>query len=469
MAPRILARLVYTCLLVAATLYAFRIATTTNFNVHPDEVNHADGYCYYESHWLTPPLNAPGLRYSPYGMSRLHEEEVVYLLFGKAAWLLRPVIEPFFQPQLAPTVSVSSERNRLFLPMVSAPNYCFLAYRTYRLLNVALLIGTLAMLFGIAFKGKGLYRRWAASLGLLLLSIPQALYLYGYANSDAWGLSLSCLLLMTVLANDDPARWRWRDLLWLGLLTGLILLSKRPFWLAIPLAYLILTVKGMTFWREDRAALLKRLLLIGALTLALITPMKILYRLSQGDYAEGIRAMRELNARADLRPSSTTYPGHLLAEHGYPFSTVWANPAWMRESLQSLYGVFGYWAHSAPTWVYISAALLILLGMACTVVDFIRRPTAYSRLARLMLLTMPLLIIANGVASMLYSWLFTYQPQGRFLLPALLPLAILVGGATEDEPRWLRVVRAMIWLLLLTVSFYTLWGALLTSPTWSQG
>lgn len=461
--------LLYTCLILAATLYVFRIAVTTPFDVHPDEVNHADAYCYYESHWWPPPLNADGLRYSPYGMSRLHEEEVVYVIFGKVALLLRPLVEPFFHTELAPAVSVPSTPARLFLPRITAPSFCFVAYHTYRLLNVALLAVMLAMLFGVALWGKGLLRRWSANLGLLILAIPQAVYLYGYANSDGWGLAISCLLLLTSLSYDDSVRWRWRDVLWLGLLTGLVLLSKRTFWLVLPLAYLIMAIKGINFWRADRAGLIKRLLLVGALALVLIAPMKIVYPLSQGDYRAGILAMREQRARADIRPSSSTYPGYQLAPKGYPFHTVWADSTWWRDSFMSAYAVFGYWSHAAPLWVYSSAGLLLLLGAGCTVIDFTRRRAAYSLLARVALLAAPFLIAAILISSLLYSWLFDFQPQGRYLLPAILPLAVLVGGAAEDEPRWLRIVRSLIWLPLLAISFTTLWNALLSMPTWQQG
>ena len=458
--PRPLYYLLCSLLIAAATFITFRVAATTAFDVHPDEVNHADGFCYYETAWWPPPLGAEGIRYSPYGMSRLHEEEIIYVIFGKLAALLRPVVEPLFAP---PEVTPTNAPNRLYLPTVGAPDYCFVAYHTYRMINVVLLIPTLIMLFWL-----GRRFRWAMSLALLILAIPQALYIFAYDNSDAWGLFLSGVMLLTALIYHERARLTWRDALWFGLLTGLMFLSKRTFWLTIGITYLILAHKGYLLWQNDRAKLrpLLRIWLpiVLLLTFVLILPMKIIYPLSQGDYAAGVFEMRERNARGDLRPSNPTYPGYLLMDDGVPFSYVWSDLVWWRASYESFYGVFGYWQHYARPEIYVGAGVLLLLGAALTYIDWARRRAAYASLTRLMLLIAPAAILAMIVASLLYSWVFDYQPQGRYLLPALLPLALLVGGAVDDEPHWLRAGRWLIWVLLLGMSFYTLWHYMLVAP-----
>ncbi len=453
-------------LIAAATALTLRVAATTKFDVHPDEVNHADGYCYYETEWWPPPLGAEGIRYSPYGMSRLHEEEIIYVVFGKLAALLRPVVEPLFEPDPLPPREWSSH---MYLPWVGALDYCFLAYHTYRVINVALLAPTLAFLWWLGHRSRLPMRHWLANLALLIPAIPQALYIYAYANSDAWGLSLSVVMLATALHFHGRARLGWRAALWFGFLTGLMLLTKRTFWLTIGITYLILAHRLYQCWHHDRPEAIhfmrRWLPIVALLTFVLILPMKIIYPLSQGDYEAGVFEMRQKMARGDLRPANPTYPGYLLMDHGVPFHEVWLDPVWWRSSYQSFYGVFGYWQHYARIEVYWVVGALLVLATLLTYIDFARRHAAYATLARLMLLTAPLAIIAMIVASLLYSWLFDYQPQGRYLLPALLPLALLVGGATGNEPRWLRRVRGVIWLLLVGLSFYTFWGFVQIAPT----
>lgn len=456
--PRTIYMLLCALLIVAATFVTFRIATTTVFDVHPDEYNHADAFCYYESEWWPPPLNADNLRYSPWGMSRLHEEEIVYIIFGKISIFLRPLIEPWFD---LPSEPVVARPNTTYLPFIGAPDLCFIAYHTYRFLNVALLIGTLALLFWM-----GRRYRWATSMALLFLSVPMAIYVYGYGNSDGWGLTISASLILLALVYHDRERFTWRDALWLGVLTGLVLLSKRPFWLAIPLAYTILAHK-FYLWRHEHGAL--RFLagwlpIVLVTTFLLILPQKIIYPLSQGDYAARVLEMREQRAWPELRPSSTVDHGYLLREKGFPFSRVYTSSEWWRMSYQSLYGYFGYWDLQAPLWAYWGASFLMLVGIVATYIDFLRRRAAYSTLTRLLLVIGPLLSLGILFASLYYSWIFDFQPQGRYLMPALLPLALLVGGAVDDEPNALRRMRWVLWTLLLAMSFYTLWELVVAAP-----
>jgi hypothetical protein len=264
-------------------------------------------------------------------------------------------------------------------------------------------------------------------------------------------LSFSAFLLLMALIYHDRERLGWRQALWFGLLTGLVLLSKRPFWWSFPLSDLIRAHRAFQLWQQDKRALSmllwRWLPLVVLVAFLLILPQKIIYPLSQGDYAARVLEMREQRARVDLRPSATEYRGYLLREKGYPFSTVWASPVWWRMSFQSLYGYFGYWALQAPMVAYTGAPLLMLVGIACTYVDFMQRRWAYSTLTRILLVAGPFLSVAILFASLYYSWIFDFQPQGRYLMPAMLPLSLLIGGAVDDEPRRLRGVRLVMWLL----------------------
>ncbi len=261
--------------------------------------------------------------------------------------------------------------------------------------------------------------------------------------------------------------WRRRALA--RLVNGLGAAFETSLLACIPLSYLILSHKAFSMWRVDRASLYRLLRtwlpLVLVITFLLILPQKIIYPLSQGDYAARILEMREQRARPDIRPSSTVDRGYLLRDKGIPFRQVWASPVWWRMSYQSFYGYFGYWNVQAPRFAYFAAPILLLLGIAFTYVDFMRRRTAYSTLTRILLVVAPLLSLAILFASLYYSWIFDFQPQGRYLLPALLPLALLVGGAVDDEPRGLRGARVLMWILLLVLSFYTQWQLVLRPPT----
>jgi hypothetical protein len=81
-----------------------------------------------------------------------------------------------------------------------------------------------------------------------------------------------------------------------------------------------------------------------------------------------------------------------------------------------------------------------------------------------MLLIASLSVISVALISMYHSWTFDYQPQGRYLFSALIPLALILGGTAAGEPRWLQGLRLFIWALLFLLGLYILWVVLLGDP-----
>ncbi len=88
--------------IIIVVIISSQIALQTAFNVHPDEANHADAFCYFEHHWWPPDLNSDDLLYSLAGWSRVYNGELVYIVYGKIAMVIRSVIEPVIP---SPTVS----------------------------------------------------------------------------------------------------------------------------------------------------------------------------------------------------------------------------------------------------------------------------------------------------------------------------------------------------------------------------
>lgn len=177
--------------IVIAVFITLQIALNTPFNFHPDEIMHADAICYFESRWWPPSLNSDEILYSPYGWSRLYTGEVVYLLYGKIRVLIKPIVSRVLTAT-SPTLLLQQISFQIFLPVIFREPPCVMAYQVYRIVNVGLFLFTLLIVF---FRGRT-EPQWVA-FGLLLLCVPQVLYIYAYVNSDAWGFQsvYSCLFL----------------------------------------------------------------------------------------------------------------------------------------------------------------------------------------------------------------------------------------------------------------------------------
>lgn len=463
--------LLYLLVLTTGAL-AIWLATTTRPNAHPDENIHVDAFCYFEQHAWPPPLNRDGLRYSPDGWSRVYSGEAVYILYGQLGRVLKPLIGE--GGLLHPTPRLA-DGPRIYLPLLADSSTCVLDYRLYRLLNSLLWIATLAALITAGRRHRALL-----SLALLLCSLPQVVYLYAYANSDAWALSMSALLAAFALTRRSAGGLQHRDLLGMGLLTGLLLLAKPSQWIVLPLCYLIWLWSPRPDGQPPATPNLRRVVTQAGATLLIgfliALPLKGLYPLAQGDYPRRLLEMREARARPDLRPSTLLDPANRPALQRNLSNTQLLRE-WLSTSLESFYGRFGYLEIRLPGWVYASAALLLLGGVGLSVAGPLRRRRDLSGQDRTLLAATLLFLLLPLPISLRSSWtalaapdatawlpvllnpgpVVDIQPQGRFLYAALIPLALLLSRAAQESRRG-RHIYVGLWTALLLLSHYALFS-----------
>lgn len=442
----------YGLIIGLACLAAGCAALRTGFNIPPDEMHHEDAICYFETAWLAPPPNSDGLLYTLNGWNRVYTGEIAYPLLGKAAALARPLVRA--AESLFPQAAVEPlGPERLFLPAITVATRCQPGVRVYRLLNVAILGVTLAWLFA-----SGRRHPQSAVLGLTLVALPQALYLYSYANSDALALSFSLVTLAFVLGRRDLLT-NWRPAVVLAVLTALVLMSKESFWFGLIPPYALVTRLALQEWRSgepgSRRRLVSRMLVLGALV-ALLTLPRTWPWITQPDYGARLTAMMEARAARTYRPSVLAAPLYRLRDQGVPFLWVVTRLDWYRASLESAYGVFGHFTLPAPRWAFLAAGLLFAAQAAATVMAARGRWTRLDPEARLLLCVAPLMIALNVAGSLYNSWTYDYQPQGRYLLASLPALAAVLGGTIDVDGPPARRARAAGWVIVFGLAVYCL-------------
>jgi len=392
-------------LILIASAIATWMALQSAPNVHPDELAHIDAFHYYETAWWPPAAGDERLYYDGYGMSRVFYGEMVYWVYGRIA-------------------AAFGLHTR-----ASAPgNLQMQTFRVYRLFNVALWAITLASLFfGKSTSG------YATRVGLVLLCIPQVLYTYSYANSDAWGISTSIFFFLAALAcsRRAPAAWNARHVAGIGILSGLILSAKTPYLIALLLPATLLVYPAIQAWRRREVSFRKLLALaaLAGLAAALIAaPLKVIYPLTQADYQARLQAAAEVKAVEGFKPSNPSNPNLNLAGHGVTLLTMLRTTPWLLMSTASFYGVFGILNIWGPRWIYGLAALCALLLMAITA----RRVSFHWHQLplpdRLIYALSPLVLLANTAAALAHSLRVDFQPQGRYFFASLVPIAVLLLG-----------------------------------------
>jgi hypothetical protein len=437
-------------LVVIGVTCAGLIAARTEVNGHPDEFIHVDAFRYFATglttHWTRPAYGSDEVLYTPMGWSRVYNGEIVYLLYGKLHALA----------ESAGFIGPISGR------VVGAEHYRF-----FRYCNVGL--------YGLTLLGLVLMSCRGVSLPLLatfVLGIPQVTYVFGYANSDAFGVAMTLLLFAEAACLlDRPAReWSaWRIALWMLTLLG-VLWSKSDFALG---ALLPLAMVGVGLVRGARARpaltarwVLTRVsapLLLVVLVAGLWSPF---YALQRGTYLKEAGRMRERKAADGWKPSQPRAPNIYWAkQHPHPYDFMAENyPGWWGATAASYYAVFRYMDVPVAGWTYgvFYAGLIAATGLS--VVTLARRRYGIPR-AWWLWLPLALALAALNVAGSLYHTLhFDYQPQGRYLFATLACVFMVALGTVRLEGGWYRALHAGVILVLVPLAVWILLAWCAFSP-----
>jgi len=416
-------------LIFVAFVLTTEIATNTQFNSHPDEYLHYDAFRYFESNWWTPDLGSDEIVYSRWGWSRLFTGDPVYFIYGKLGLLLKTI--------LLPGANLNPE---------------ILAVLPYRLLNIALFMSTLCVL--LFYKTK---RFNPSFIAVTLLVIPQIYYIYSYANSDAWGLSLSIFLFLIAwkMVEKPSTDWSMFEFGLLAVLTGLLLTAKLNFRLSLILPYFLLMIH---FFREkinlkdfNIKWFLVRLLYLGVIVLLIYAPFNIIYMNSQGDYRAQRKLMVEEKARDGYKPSEK----RSLGGQGETYLVVVTTRPFFQWTIKSFIGVFGYFSVWLPRLIYISFFSLLIISICITGLALNISWSLMDRIETIAILISPFIILINLFASLYNSLWDTFQPQGRYLFASIVPIAIILMGTIfveENKLRKFRMISVGIMYLLCIIS-----------------
>jgi hypothetical protein len=253
----------------------------------------------------------------------------------------------------------------------------------------------------------------------------------------------------------------------LGLLTGMVLLAKLPYWVSLLFSYSLI-VWNILKHREsvDISRLLRAILILVVLIFCVIAPVKIINPWVKGYSSTRFDAMREARASAEYRPGNPTQPGYRLASRGWPFTQILDayGDFWMGRSAESFYGRFGSLDVRLPKPVYLAIAEVILFSLLVTYGILIYRWRAAPGSLKLLLFLAPCAIGLSILSSLYNSWVHDVQPQGRYLFSALAPLAVMMGGTVDIEPSLISDLRAGVWIALFLFCIFLLWHFVLHNP-----
>ncbi len=370
-----------------------------------------------------------------------------------------------FPPELSvATVEYEDHQPPLYY-LLTLPIYLAFggALTPLRLFSILLGAGVILLAYAIAatvFPGRPLV---ALGTSAFVAFLPQHVAMMAGVNNDALAeLLIGLVLWLVCWMGGRLDGWSVRRMVGLGTVLGLGLVTKTT---VLPVALAVAMAVFIAWWRSaDRAwgQLVRALALVFAPVLLIAAPW----------WAHNLATYGPLDIYG--------LANHDAVVVGQPRTADWIRDYglsdWLERGVtftfQSFWGQFGWMGVLLPTWLYRALALwsaVLLLGFVYWLREARGEKGLGTRHSPLVVLAATVVFVA--LAYLYYNRTFV-QHQGRYLFPALVPIALGVALAMEALPRlarWPERLRPLAfaapYLAMLALDLYALWRVILPALT----
>ena len=318
--------------------------------------------------------------------------------------------------------------------------------------------------FCLLLGGRLFEKRSSARLfAVLVCFLPQVLFLGMYQNNDSLSLFGISMLLYALIGGRDN-HWSVGWCVFIGAAMAVCLLSYYTVygWLLPAVVFCIAACRSDPHIDHKGSFILKRALLIFAVAMCLAG-----WHFIRTAYHH---SMDFLGISAEFTMKSYTETLHLGfqcaydMDYSFTYMCVYDKFIWFRKSIKSFIGVFGYMSYYAPFELYYAYFAIFIGGTIAYLLSAVRTRAERGRRHLLLLL---IVSSASCVAiSLLQSCFRDFQPQGRYIITCILPLAYMLARALDCvENRDHSLLRKMqpqymlaaVWILLcVCMAAYTM-------------
>lgn len=420
-------RFAYVPLLLAAVFTLIVImATVSKRNAHPDEYVHLQASAYYQTHALPPAIESEEIKhtYSAYGISRLNNGEIYYLLAGKFSLLFKAL-----------------------------PINDVLALRAFNIFLFALIF---------IYSIRSVEARLVA---LPFLLSPQIWYIFSYCVSDAFGLFLCFLAGCEIVRKDSHLNRMIRypsassmvlPTVVTALLLGMLLLLKINYYPFIILLYALIFWRWIT-QREGRRQIAIRVVVCTMLAFVFAgIRIGADYYVNGMDRQQKMLVMQEERAHHWYKPSTDLHKKHVsmyMKERGVTLKEMVQVHQWFAHTFETGFGKYGYFTIGGSSTYYKLVKWCAIVFLIVVYATVLIRGNLESRLLALLAAALAAALIS---ASVHRSWTIDFQAQGRYLFPLMPMLGLLIAQTYKDFTRNIHSkVLTLTALHLFLLAFYS--------------
>jgi len=397
--------------ILGAVLLCFYIGSRSPFWLNPDEYEVRAAVRYYRTHWLPPDLRSDSIAdaFAVYGTSRHSEFNTFYFWVGK--------IGQFFKD----------------------------AALQSRWLNMGLFAAMAAVVVKYC-------KKYFALLFVLLLT-PQLWFIYSYTTSDALDFFWGFLAVFQLMKEDSTLNRLLEGSISKKEIPSYVLLSflfvnmfwgKISFYPILLFVFLILLIRLLEKQGEERKVLFRKYLILAGLTFAIFAIRYMItdFRYYGFDKYGVYNEVMELRATYEYKPSTPPQEqaGSIyLYNKGVPLNLFFGEMRFNQDLFNTFAGFFGNYNFGMAGWYYFAMAGLYIALFGCLIYELIKMKSKRKWLEFAAVIgciaSQYLLVFING-------YFVDFQPQGRYMLPALLYVAYLVYTCKESKNN--KVIRLIL-------------------------
>lgn len=409
--PAIAANLGILCLVATFVVNAFVWSLVIPYNRAPDE------------HWHMVEVEF---------IAREHRLPV----FGKnedAYLIVTPQGQPIDPYALHPALSYLAGATLA----ASLPVETFRAARLFSLFTAAALVLVAFLVGREIFRGDD---AMALAIAGVIAFVPQFTFVAAYVNTDALAaLASGATLLLSV--RGMARGWTVGLCLALGVALGLVLLSKYNAYFALLFAAYAVALSLRGVWSTVGKALL-------AIAVPAVAVSGWWFLRNIAIYGEPVP--NAVLAAAIRQEAPNWVMGY--AGRGYNVISLSLGTPWWEWTFKSFWGMFDYMRLPLDRWHYVALLVFTFVCATGLMIGLAVRLRARSISLRdwraQVLLFFGVLIVAQVLSSLFASLYKDFQAQGRYVFPALIPIATyLVLGASQivrTRPRRNVVLIAVV-------------------------
>lgn len=415
------------------------IAVNTAFNTAPDEFMKYD-ICKYICNHLKLPHGG--------------DKEIMNDMWG-ISYAFTPILAYIFAGLFMKVATFFTQNGDIIL--ISA-----------RLFSVLCIIGYAYICIKISNKlFKGIYKWLFIVLATLL---PQLIYLGTYINNDSLAL-FSIALIIYAWIQGIEKDWDWKSCVILGVGIGICALSYYNAYGYI-LTSIFIYIISCVIKKINIKEFFKKGIVIAAIATAIAGWWFIRnYILYDGDFL-GLNTSKQYSqmyAIEQLKPTNRATPANEHISLIYMLKDM----QWIKISIQSMIGIFGYMNIIMDRRIYIVYSLIIGLGIIGISFEWIVALTKKILLKInnknkenitekdiknkeniLFNIVMIINIIIPIFLSIYYSYFSDFQPQGRYIMPIIIPLMYFITIGLRNICNFFirnKIIRNIIIILFIIV------------------